>query len=377
MNETQIKGFRIHDEGGVKTIRQKVSILGRIFLFGFMSVWMTGWTAGCAALTVGLIGKFSFLLLLFAMPFYVGWFAGAAVLLATFSPGSRVTAERTALHINKVPLLPLLRRQIPFKEISRLHIQNNDDYHTLVVESSGKDADLFSSSKKKDLEAVRDFLVLHIPTLHQSKEEVPDKVQRPDVARHRTTRPEETQWKFESGLSGETRLVNRGSFETVSALCFLGVCLFWNGIVSMFVVQAFNKALAGNIDWFEVFFLVPFVLIGIGILLFTLLVWFDPFRHFEYTFSQRKISSRHSYFGIGISKVWNLAGALNVWIIYDGGLSELAEGDDYELAFFTKNDPQDVKIGPLTLAEAEWIATELEKRQAFNVERKIEDWKMA
>jgi hypothetical protein len=54
---------------------------------------------------------------------------------------------------------------------------------------------------------------------------------------------------------------------------------FWNGIVSVFVVQLFRGGQRGNIDWFLGLFLIPFVLIGlvlIGFLGYCLLGLFAP-----------------------------------------------------------------------------------------------------
>jgi len=41
-------------------------------------------------------------------------------------------------------------------------------------------------------------------------------------------------------------------------------CVFWNGIVSVFVVIAVSSHLAGRPEWFLTFFIIPFVLIGLG-----------------------------------------------------------------------------------------------------------------
>jgi len=48
----------------------------------------------------------------------------------------------------------------------------------------------------------------------------------------------------------------------------LVACLLWNGLVSIFVVFAVGSHLAGEPDWFLTVFIVPFVLIGIGLVVF-------------------------------------------------------------------------------------------------------------
>jgi hypothetical protein len=46
---------------------------------------------------------------------------------------------------------------------------------------------------------------------------------------------------------------------------WLVTCLLWNGIVSVFVVVTINSFLRGDPDWFLALFVLPFVLIGIGL----------------------------------------------------------------------------------------------------------------
>lgn len=43
-------------------------------------------------------------------------------------------------------------------------------------------------------------------------------------------------------------------------------CLFWNGIVSLFVVMAVQGHMAGEPDWLLTLFMVPFVAVGVGLI---------------------------------------------------------------------------------------------------------------
>lgn len=67
-------------------------------------------------------------------------------------------------------------------------------------------------------------------------------------------------------LSG-THLAHRLPDAEVTAGCaclgILGVAVFWNGIVSVFVWQAAKGFQKGNPEWFLVVFLIPFVLVGL------------------------------------------------------------------------------------------------------------------
>ncbi len=44
------------------------------------------------------------------------------------------------------------------------------------------------------------------------------------------------------------------------------VCLFWNGIVGVFTYMEFRGGLTGGVSWFLTLFLIPFQLIGLGLL---------------------------------------------------------------------------------------------------------------
>lgn len=64
----------------------------------------------------------------------------------------------------------------------------------------------------------------------------------------------------------------------LTCLGCLGVTLFWNGIVSVFIWQAVKGFLAGKPEWFLVVFLIPFVLVGLGMvvgLVFSALVFVE------------------------------------------------------------------------------------------------------
>ncbi len=50
----------------------------------------------------------------------------------------------------------------------------------------------------------------------------------------------------------------------------MAACLFWNGMVALFVTIAVNGHLRGQPEWFLTLFLVPFVLVGIGLVWYTI-----------------------------------------------------------------------------------------------------------
>lgn len=74
--------------------------------------------------------------------------------------------------------------------------------------------------------------------------------------------------QLEPDMGGATRL-----------LVFLGFAVFWNGITSVFVTIAVRSHLTGKPEWFLSIFIIPFVLIGLGLIgavVYQALALFNP-----------------------------------------------------------------------------------------------------
>lgn len=83
---------------------------------------------------------------------------------------------------------------------------------------------------------------------------------------------------------------------------------FWNGIVSIFLIQVIKSWQAGRPDWFQTIFLIPFVLIG-------LLLIFLVFYYFLALFNPRprlKVTPGAVRLGETLSVEWNIKGRTNV-----------------------------------------------------------------
>jgi len=68
-------------------------------------------------------------------------------------------------------------------------------------------------------------------------------------------------------LEADGPLVLKSTFSPVGKLAAaVGVAVFWNGIVAVFLWDVVGGFLAGTPDWFLTLFLTPFVLVGLGLL---------------------------------------------------------------------------------------------------------------
>ncbi|MEN8126423.1 MAG: DUF3592 domain-containing protein [Planctomycetota bacterium] len=94
--------------------------------------------------------------------------------------------------------------------------------------------------------------------------------------------PDENEYGFERGAidtSEEPITLKADASQLGKLFGVVFFCLFWNGIVSVFVYQAIQGFRRGDPDWFLTLFMIPFVLIGlgaIGFVFYQILALFNP-----------------------------------------------------------------------------------------------------
>jgi len=69
-----------------------------------------------------------------------------------------------------------------------------------------------------------------------------------------------------AAFDSSPRVLSPGGSRIVKLFVILGIALFWNGIVSVFVYQVVQGFRGGNPEWFLTIFMIPFVLVGLGLL---------------------------------------------------------------------------------------------------------------
>jgi hypothetical protein len=88
----------------------------------------------------------------------------------------------------------------------------------------------------------------------------------------------------------------------------IGLALFWNAIISIFLFQLFKSWRGGHVEWFLALFLSPFVLIGLGFLgaaFYFLLALFNPRAHLTVTPGVARL-------GDSLRVDWEVAGRVEV-----------------------------------------------------------------
>lgn len=253
----------------------------------FLVVWLAGWSAGCGMMLLQLINGFEWFFFLFSIPFFVAWIAVASVLSYLLFGRQHLILSRENLRTHYQVILPFLSRSVPLEEVDRAVADEvfEDDsegagrYVGVVrIETIGKPmtfargieqaervwlAEVINvcldrlaphreaRTEEPELPAVDsedENLELQIPLDEQAEtfELGPELVPRPSESRYQLQR---------EGRS--LRFTTRGKWSPAAIAPLTLIMLFWNGIVSVFVMELFR-----NFEWFLFLFLIPFEVIG-------------------------------------------------------------------------------------------------------------------
>ena len=313
-----------------------------------------------------LVTDFSWFALLFSIPFFVGWFAGAAMWTASLFSKEQLILEKDHLEHKFSILVPLWCKRVPYKEILSIELTASTRQSAIRIESTSKPLNIATGYNLQVLEELREYLLDEVPTSNGT-----DKSDLADVSvrlQTRNVKPESSQWQIEADHSQDgTKFVNRGAFEFGATIAFLGFTLFWNGIVGVFVVkliQTWRGLEDQPVSVVVSLFLIPFVLIGIVLFVLLIFTVLEPFRKTVYRFSPREIYRQSGYFGISRTKTWPVM--LDVTMESELQFKDdpsMSGGTNYLLKFSQDNEKL-IEISELTLGEVCWIATEIEKRES-------------
>lgn len=181
--------------------------------------------------------------------------------------------------------------------------------------------------------------------------------------------PSECRWTAETTFD-RLRFQNRGVFQTGHVLMLLGATVFWNGILAVFLANlwGFEGEQPQGIGWWGLFvFLIPFQIVGlglVGILLFALL---EPFRVTSLDFSYGTFLCRTTWFGLGFTRCRSLSGLhrmeLRSLVSKKQHLEQSRMNNlpfdrvaDWRIAFLDENGGVLAEVAELTEGEARWMA---------------------
>jgi hypothetical protein len=162
--------------------------------------------------------------------------------------------------------------------------------------------------------------------------------------------PGEPRWRIEDNIRSIT-LHQRGRTQPLTAAGALAICLFWNGIVGVFVVQ-----LIRDFQWLLALFLVPFVVIGLAIIGVFFFALTNGFRATEWTIDSNELVRYRRGLLLRRTRRWTIGRLMRTTIDDTGTSSQpnqlrLSDGT-WRVSLIDNTDTQIAVIDGLTEEQA-------------------------
>jgi hypothetical protein len=303
------QNFKYVEHGKQKKLVFKSNPLERFGPAAFFGIWLTIWSIGCIAMLVSMITDFSWFMLLFSVPFFAAWVAGAAAFVYSLFGREEIVFDSEAVEFVNTLLFWTRRKRIPFKDITGLSTSSNqEEQFTLSLNTIGKSRTLMTSHREENFGPLAEVFRQEIPTLRYEQDA--NSIEPTEELEPRKKQPTDSEWEFEPAFGDQTVFTNFGRLELSSILALLFINLFWNGIVATFLFVPFAELGEDGMEKAQFvclyIFMIPFIIIGCLMLLALIAQLLEPFRKTMWEFSDREIIRTVFYFGIPLRKSYPL-----------------------------------------------------------------------
>jgi hypothetical protein len=333
---------------------------------------LTFWTVGCVGIAVLVAFEPTADNIILAQPFWSMCLFMAIWLVRVDFGSESLRIGPDGLEYRSRALVPLRERHVPLREIRGIaHYSRVVDgergrtEHGLMIETLGKPVRFGQGVGRMERPWLAGLLHRHLQAL------VPDRTieHRLEGAEEKAVqievmRPERAIPKAPSDSKVQSRtdwdrldVLRRGSFHLAALGVVTFVNLLGNGCVAAFVTQTVK-----HFHWSLCLFLIPFVIIGLGMFLVWWAVLLDPFRVERWSIGPGEIRTRHSILGMGLSRCYD-AEELG-WIelrkrARGRELRLTPQGDEadtpYSLGLVGRDGRDRLVIDGLTEGEARWV----------------------
>jgi hypothetical protein len=347
----------------------------------FLGFWLIGWSVACLALLVVVLQEQQLFLLAFAVPFWAAWFVVAALLAKTLFQRDEFLLTAGGAALRRRVFVPIHERYVPLEEIKefRTYRATGDE----DAEPSAGIEMLTLGTPMKLGEALPDDERLWLcdqlnEHLAEMRRQTPTDVSAARSAAATVQLPADSTWRYvDEGIAAVFHQRGRFSAAGVGGLLFLN--LFWNGIVSVFVMLLWGLGPAGDQPqgmewWFLFFFLIPFELIGFAMLIALLMTVLEPIRRTVWRITPDEAVCRIHWLGLG--KTWNYPLADLQTVIAEPETSKFKfqsakvqsenssppEHVSFRVALVNSKQEEICEINGLTEGEARFFASVIEAR---------------
>jgi hypothetical protein len=363
--------FRVERVGEALVLRRS---LRGVALAGCRICWLSIWTCGCAMLAREVWLKPGLQTVLFAVPFFVAWFAVASILVHLLTGEEEVRLGPDGLAYLWRAIIPLRRRVVPLDQIKGIVAEPDEP-------SSPADEDAASAGVRAVTLGAPIRFGLGLKLAHREeaaallRETLAALAADPLSANPLDAKalaaladapplPEGSLIRIERDW-GRLIVDRRFPFNPLTFAALTFFTFFWDGIVGVFLVQFATHP--KSISW-PALIIVPHTVIG----LFLLVGWFGtlltPFRRSTWTFEPGAIAERRTLFGLGRART--IAGAEPARVEFRKGGPrnrprprtgfETSDDAPFWVALVARDGSELLTVTRLTEGEARRLAAELE-----------------
>jgi hypothetical protein len=336
---------------------------------GFLLLWLSGWTVGCVLLAGLVLKEPTLEHILFAIPFWASWVFVACVLARMLFGCESLRVGPDGLVYRSRAIVTLVERHVPLREIKGIahysKVVDSESGRTeqgLRIETLGRPVRFAQGVASAEQSRLAETLQQQLQGLRPDWAKAVTK----ETAEVEVLRPERTL----PGPPSDTRIrlrddwdvkefVRRGTFSFTALGGVTFINLFWNGVVSVFVMQLVKK-----FEWSLFFFLIPFEVIGFCMFLAWVAVLLAPFSCERWGISPLEITSRYSMLtkriesqDIGRIELRKSSNCNKLRPSHSGQDEE--SETPYSLGLIDREGRDFLVIGKLTEGEARWMGGEL------------------
>lgn len=339
----------------------------------FLMLWLCGWTVGCVFLAAQIWNKPELFMVAFAIPFWASWFFVFFLLLSMFLQHEELMLSADDLTYSKRIVVPIKTRVIPLAELLRFEdsrttnfTENDQPKSYLEMVTVGRPLLALAGLSVDERTWLTWRLNQHLAFLKPEnlRRESPE----PSL-RESSEPPSDCSWRCDDSFEGTT-FTQRGRAMPAQLFGLLFVNLFWNGIVSVFVMTLIGVAPGGpeiGPEWWGMFlFLIPFEVIGLlmfGALLYVLL---EPARRTLWRFERDEVAFRRSWLGLVHTRRYDATSIERMQLdIGEGGAAptgrslvptlQTTASRHIRLRLIDTHNTEVVSITGLTEGEARWM----------------------
>ena len=283
-------------------------------------LWLSAWTAGCVFLVYNLLNDFSVSSLLFTIPFLAAWLFVFAVLCGMLFGKERLRLDRDGL-LHERTVIFARRRFVPLGEVRRIlewdpSRRAGQPQPPIAITTAGSPvtfgnalagderAWLCSLLRRRLLQLTKGQETLRrVETPSRDKDEALSQLEQPGLASKLLQAWPSAPESSGSGLRvvedfDQVTVRSRGRLSPGGIALGAFAACFWNGGVVVFIAS-----LLKDFNWFIFFFLIPFELVGLILLVAFLAVLFAPTIGLSWTFHQGELTESRHFLGFRRSRL--------------------------------------------------------------------------